>query len=205
MQPSAPPDIGDVIIRRMSHDDLDEALALSSAAGWNQRVEEWRLLLDIAPARSFAASAGNRIVGTAIGIDYGTFSWIAMMLVEPAFRGRGLGSRLLQSALDAVPAHTPVRLDATPAGRPLYRAHGFQDETVLTRWVAEMPRPAPGDAVGGGTGYAGCTVTARDLDDVAACDEPVFGGNRSVVLHWALDSAPQYAHGIARREANGRD
>src|SRR5215203_1478379 len=89
MPDRAAPDAGDVSVRRLTHDDVEDALALSSMAGWNQRVDEWRLLIDLAPAGSFAASIGNRIVGTAIGIDYGGFSWIAMMLVEPAYRGRG--------------------------------------------------------------------------------------------------------------------
>src|SRR5215213_8295044 len=82
MPDSAAPDGGDVSVRRLTHDDVEDALALSSMAGWNQRVDEWRLLIDLAAAGSFAASSGNRIVGTAIGIDYGGFSWIAMMLVE---------------------------------------------------------------------------------------------------------------------------
>ena len=56
------------------------------------------MLLQLAPAGSFAAVADDRIVGTAIGIDYGTFGWIAMMLVDPAWRGRGIGARLLEEA-----------------------------------------------------------------------------------------------------------
>ena len=75
------------------------------------------MLLQLAPAGSFAAVADDRIVGTAIGIDYGTFGWIAMMLVDPAWRGRGIGGRLLEEAIGAVPPDIPIRLDATPLGR----------------------------------------------------------------------------------------
>src|SRR5215218_2385453 len=204
MPDSAAPDAGDVSVRRLTHDDVEDALALSSMAGWNQRVDEWRLLIDLAPAGSFAASSGNRIVGTAIGIDYGGFSWIAMMLVEPAYRGRGLGRRLLQAALDAVPADTPVRLDATPVGRPLYRAHGFEDEATLTRWVAEAPIPVPDAGDQAGHAYAVRPLSADDLPGVAADDARVFGGSRRAVLQWALDGAPHYAHAIGRASAHGR-
>jgi GNAT superfamily N-acetyltransferase len=204
MPDCAAPDAGDISVRRLTHDDVEGALALSSTAGWNQRVDEWRLLIDLAPAGSFAASIRNRIVGTAIGIDYGAFSWIAMMLVDPAYRGRGLGRRLLQAALDAVPAHTPVRLDATPAGRPLYRAHGFEDEATLTRWVAETPIRVPEAADGAGNASAVRRLSADDLPGVAAFDARVFGGSRRAVLRWALDSAPHYAHAIGRASAYGR-
>jgi GNAT superfamily N-acetyltransferase len=200
----AAPDIGEVTVRRLTHDDVDDALALSSTAGWNQRVDEWRLLIDLAPAGSFAASIGNRIVGTAIGIDYGAFSWIAMMLVEPTYRGRGLGRRLLQAALDAVPADTPVRLDATPVGRPLYRAHGFEDEATLTRWVANAPIPVAATGDEAGNAYAVRRLSGDDLPGVAAMDARVFGGSRRGVLYWALASAPQYALAVGRTSAPRR-
>ena len=77
----------DPIIRPLTFEDLDDALRLSAAARWNQRLDDWRMLLQLAPAGAFAAvsdARGVSIVGTAIGIDYGAFAWIAMMLVDPA-------------------------------------------------------------------------------------------------------------------------
>jgi len=83
-------------------EDLAGALSLSTTAGWNQQLNDWRFLLRMAPAGAFAAIIDDRVVGTAIGIDYGGFAWIAMMLVDPHYRGRGLGRRLLEAAMDAV-------------------------------------------------------------------------------------------------------
>src|SRR4026208_2404456 len=96
-------DSTDAVIRLLSADDLDEAFGLSAVAGWNQRPAGWRMLLRLAPAGSFAAVASGRIVGTAIGIDYGTFGWIAMMLVDPGWRGRGIGAPVLGEGLGAAP------------------------------------------------------------------------------------------------------
>ena len=62
-----------------------------------------------------------------------------MMLVDPAYRGRGLGARLLERAMTALPPTLPIRLDATPLGRPLYQRFGFEDEVVLSRHVADAP------------------------------------------------------------------
>ena len=180
-------------IRLLTAGDLDDAFGLSAAAGWNQGLPDWRKLLQLAPAGSFAAVTERRVVGTAIGIDYGTFGWIAMMLVDPSLRGRGLGARLLEAAMDAVPADVPIRLDATPLGRPLYRRYGFEDEVMLTRHVAQ-PSRSPGDGAADHVSLPVRRLTSADLPRVTALDRQVFGADRGTVLEWALGGAPQYAH-----------
>lgn len=176
-------------IRRLTADDLGDALALSTAAGWNQQFADWALLRALAGRNALAAEHDGRVVGTALAIDYGRFAWIAMMLVEADWRGRGLGARLLESALAAVPAGLPVRLDATEAGRPLYRRHGFEDEDRLTRLVAPAARPRrePTQTV------AARPMTAADLPMIMRRDVEVFGGARRAAMAWALEQAPQYA------------
>jgi Acetyltransferase (GNAT) domain len=63
-------------------------------------------------------------------------AWLGMMLVAQAYRGRGIGKGLMRTAL----AHcqqrqiATVKLDATPAGRPLYDSLGFVPECEIERW-----------------------------------------------------------------------
>jgi GNAT superfamily N-acetyltransferase len=183
-------------IRHLTLDDLDDSLRLSSTAGWNQQHADWQMLLTIAPTGSFGAidHSNGQIVGTAIGIHYESFGWIAMMLVDPAYRGRGLGARLLEAAMNALPADIPIRLDATPMGRPLYQRFGFADETMLTRHVAAGAdrRSVVGDGPVGERDDAH-PLERTSLNAVASRDRDIFGGNRRVVLEWALQRAPQYA------------
>lgn len=179
-------------IKPLTLSDLDGALTLSTTIGWNQRAEDWRMLLHIAPDASFAAVANGRVVGTAIGIDYGPFGWIAMMLVDPAYRGRGLGAQLLERAMNALPPTLPIRLDATPLGRPLYQRFGFEDDVVLSRHVADAP--ASKDlVVPQAAGASIRPLTAAELPSVAEQDAHVFGGHRRRVIEWMMDSAPKYA------------
>jgi GNAT superfamily N-acetyltransferase len=196
----------DPIIRPLTFEDLDEALRLSTAVGWNQTLDDWRMLLRLAPAGAVAAVFDPRdpfIVGTAVGIDYGAFAWIAMMLVDPAYRGCGVGRRLLEAAMDAVPSNLPIRLDATPLGRPLYQRYGFEDEAALSRHVidhaslaeqrlARTP-PAP---------FAIQPLTDADLAIVVEQDCETFGGSRGAVLDWAFRSAPQYAYTVRSDNAD---
>ena len=175
-------------IRLLTGADVDAALALSASCGWNQRAEEWHMMLQIAPSGTFTASTPDGIVGTAIGIDYGNFGWIAMMLVNPAWRGRGLGARLLEAAMAAVPPELPIRLDATPLGRPLYERYGFVLESSLTRHV----RPA--DAGPDLASSADVRPLAEsDLAVVMRLDAQVSGAHRHVPLRWAFGDAPRYA------------
>jgi GNAT superfamily N-acetyltransferase len=189
--------MSDPIIRPLAFEDLDDALGLSTVVGWNQRFEDWQMLLRLAPAGALAAVLDSRIVGTAIGIDYGAFAWIAMMLVEPAYRGRGVGRRLLEAAMDAVPSNLPIRLDATPMGRPLYQRYGFEDEAALSRHVidhASAPRSRP-------VPFAVEPITDAGLAIVVEQDRETFGGLRGAVLDWAFHSAAQYAYTV--RSDNG--
>ncbi len=175
------------VIRTLAADRLEGAVGLSTTAGWNQRVDDWRMLLASAPGGCFAAWHGSHVVGTAIGIDYGGFGWIAMMLVDPAHRSRGLGRRLLEAAVGAIPASRPVRLDATPLGRPLYQSYGFEDEAMLTRLVAPAGRPATEAPPVGQVR----PLRPDDLTRIAPEDAAVFGGDRRAVLAWAREAAPK--------------
>ena len=66
-----------------------------------------------------------------------------------------------------------VKLDATPAGLPLYRRLGFEEEVLFERWIGNA---TPGDAA----------APARDLhttlDTVLPLDRAAFGADRSRLL-----------------------
>ena len=113
--------------------------------GWNQRA---RGLAHAHRARAVRqlrrASIDDRVVGTAIGIDYGHCGWIAMMLVAPGVprpwsRARGCSRRRWPQS------RRSCRFGSTrtPLGRPLYERHGFVLETSLTRHVRPAGAPAP--------------------------------------------------------------
>jgi GNAT superfamily N-acetyltransferase len=197
-----------VQIHRLTSDHLDGALALSTLMGWNQRLEDWRRLIELAPSGCFVALDAGRVIATAIGIDYRYCGWIAMMLVAPEHRGRGLGAGLLETAMAAIPADLPIRLDATPLGRPLYERHDFALETSLTRYVRtgarERPCPDQGaivrqthhqPATGAAPAIAGevSPLLPIDLPELARLDAGLFGGVRSGLLERLHDAGPEYA------------
>ena len=130
----------------MTEDDLPGADALRQLAGWNQRPEDWRRMLGFEPDGCFVAVRDEVVVGTVTTITYGrALAWIGMMLVHPDHRRQGIGHRLMRQALEYLRSRgvPVVKLDATPAGYPVYEKLGFVPEWSLTRWQQNSPMDPP--------------------------------------------------------------
>jgi ribosomal protein S18 acetylase RimI-like enzyme len=127
----------DLELRPMTEADLAGADDLRRLAGWNQTPEDWRRLLRLEPEGCFVAVQNGAIVGTVTTTTYGqALAWIGMMLIHPDLRRQGLGTRLMRRSLEYLQSRGVgcIRLDATPAGRPVYEKLGFVAEWTLTRW-----------------------------------------------------------------------
>jgi GNAT superfamily N-acetyltransferase len=179
--------------RDMTEADLEQGLALSRSAGWNQTLEDWRLLLSLGPGLFRVARRGSEVVASGGAVCYGgALAWICMILVAPAERGRGLGTLIFDDVLDRVRPLAgdgrlrAVGLDATPAGRGLYLQRGFADGPALVRLRVE-----PGATTRHPS--ARTPLAAAELDRVLEQDRSAFGADRSAVLRTLAASAPELA------------
>lgn len=121
-------------------------------------------------------------VATTSAIAAGPVGVVGNVIVREDYRRRGLGRVIMDAAVDWMRERgvRSVLLDATPAGRPLYRGMGFYGvERSYYAWglLRELDRPALRRIA---TGHARTAhrVSARDLSRVAALDEQAFGGDR---------------------------
>jgi len=138
-----------------------------------------------------AETADGTVVGTVTTARYeNRFSWVAMVLVDPDYRRRGIGTRLLNEAISLLHDGGTVRLDATPAGQPLYEKLGFRSEYALSRLECSAPAAAK---LGEGERRRARPMTDEDLSEVLERDREVFGADRSVLLASLRAGAPQYA------------
>jgi GNAT superfamily N-acetyltransferase len=190
----------------MTEADLADGLRLSRASGWNQTIEDWRLLLSLGPGLFRVAVLDGRVVAAGGAVRYGRdLAWICMILVEPEVRGHGLGTRIFDDVLGRVRRLVEeglvraVGLDATPLGRGIYLHRGFVDalprgagrppgKPDLVRMRAESPSAAVGEPPPHVSG-----LVPADLEAVLILDREVFGADRSAVLRWALARAPDLA------------
>lgn len=163
-------------IRLLSEADLGFADRVRQIAGWNQLPGDWRRFLALEPEGCFLAEVEGQPAGTATVTCYGTdLAWIGMVLVHPDFRRQGVGTALLEHAIQYLRENRGIRsvkLDATPEGQPLYEKLGFRAEWGLRRWRSGS-RP-DGQAVA----PAPVALSGASL----AFDREVFGADRSPLL-----------------------
>jgi GNAT superfamily N-acetyltransferase len=134
--------------------DIPAGMHLKKQAGWNQLEADWQRLLDLQPDGCFLAELDGARAGTVTTCRFGPVAWVAMLLVDPVFRRRGIGRALMCHALDALDTRgvLSVRLDATPMGRPLYESLGFASEHAHGARRRQARR-----VLDGATGSAGAT------------------------------------------------
>jgi len=174
----------------MTAEDIPAGLRLCRQSGWNQTARDWAQFLAVAPHGARVAVRDGSVIGSVATLPYeDRFGWIGMVLVDPAERGHGVGTRLLEEGL-ALLSDTCARLDATPAGRPLYAKLGFREEYGLARMQRHAGSGAPPSA------RRVRAMAAADLAAVGTFDREVFGADRSAMLRWLLEGAPEYARVI---------
>lgn len=176
----------------MTLQDIPAGLRLCRLSLWNQVEADWRCFFDSAGG-GWLAERDGEVVGTVAFLRYGhRLSWLSMMLVDPRARLAGIGSRLLEAALEALAEESCVRLDATPAGEPLYCRYGFVPEYGLTRakvTVAAERFRRSRDTVRASVRPIG----PGDLSEVFAKDGEIFGADRSALLASFYARAPELA------------
>lgn len=182
-------------IRPLTLADAGFGLQLSAQAGWNQTAADWRRCLDLEPEGCFVVELDGAPVGTTTVCTFGPVAWIALVLVEAAVRGRGIGTALMKHALAWLEGRgvRSIWLDATPLGQPVYERLGFEPEFTLSRYHG-TPRD-PGDVK---------VLTQLRSEHLAGCellDRSATGTVRTRLLARLIAEFPEAA-AVALRDGN---
>jgi GNAT superfamily N-acetyltransferase len=186
-----------MLLRTMTERDVAAGLRLNHLAGWNQTAADWHRFLNASPVGCFVAEIDERVCGTATTISYqDRFAWIGMVLVDPEYRKRGVGTQLLRKSVEYLEQRgiATMKLDATPQGQPIYADMGFETEYQIERWI--LTRPAVKIAKPETSSFA--PLTKEQLALILASDRDVFGADRSRLLRSLHDEAPEFAMCISR-------
>ena len=173
-------------LRVMTEQDIPGGVRLNTVVGWNQTEADWERFLAASRNGCFAMDDKGKIVGTAATFPFESrFAWISMVLVDPDYRNQGIGTSLLRRAIEylddtGIPT---LKLDATPAGKPLYKKLGFVTEYEIDRWVLKR-------TVTDKSTQQSVVTTPEKLSEVLEFDRVTFGADRSALLRSLNERAP---------------
>lgn len=175
------PDTIDLVAFDESH--LDDAVLLSREAGWPHRREDWAMHLTF--SRGFVARQGDAVVGTAMMTPFADgFATINMVIVAAAMRGRGLGRRLMDAALQAC-GERECGLVATADGLPLYEKLGFRATHEIRQHQGHLHAEMPASIAASDMAWA----HASDFAAIADLDRQALGLDRRALLRRLADTA----------------
>jgi GNAT superfamily N-acetyltransferase len=183
-------------LRTMTKSDIPSGMRLKEIAGWNQTAEDWMRFLDTNEGGCFIAEVDGKVRGTVTTIAYEKrFAWVGMVLVDPEYRGKGLGTKLLEIAIECLlnAKIASIKLDATPQGMPLYEKLGFQCEYEIERWILKR---TPEMAAQTDENPSRQAISERVLEMILAEDREVFGSDRSQLLKSLRQSAPEFTGAV---------
>ena len=189
-------------IRPMTKADIPLGMRLKEQNGWNQLEADWQRQFELQSDGCFVADIDGAGVGTACGCSFGSVAWIAMVLVDSTCRNRGIGSALLRRVIDYLDNSgvTSIRLDATPAGQPVYEKLGFFAEFDLVRYGGKI---SPNETAVTKTDCRIEMATAADLPAILELDRQVTGTDRERLLQRQFQEYPEEMRVV--RGTNGVD
>lgn len=177
-------------LRKMTSSHLDDLMRLKDAEGWNQLEEDWELLINYEKSINLVAIQDDNIVGSITAINYdSTVVWIGMMLVARDYRGRGISKLLLNDVIEKSKKVSSIKLDATPAGKPVYLKLGFVCEKRLFR----MTNPSFSTLVTKAYTPTPVLITHQVLPEIISLDKMIFGAGRSELIKRLYQRYPELA------------
>nr|WP_320051003.1 GNAT family N-acetyltransferase [uncultured Desulfuromonas sp.] len=147
---------------------------LAERQGWDVPHNE----LSFYPQRSstycYALKSSDQVQGFVTAVLHGQTAWIGNLIIDPVFRGQGLGAYLFDFILQQLwsAGASSIWLTASNQGRPLYERRGFElvDEMVRLRVK--------------GTGHATLNgqLTSAALQQLSVSDSVAWGDSRTEML-----------------------
>ncbi|MCC8392160.1 GNAT family N-acetyltransferase [Paraburkholderia sp. MMS20-SJTR3] len=162
------------IVRTMTAAEVPLAIEWAANEGWNPGRDDARCFRAADPGGFFVGELHGEPVASISAVAYDAhFGFIGLYIVRPEFRGKGLGLRLWQHAMDYLGGRN-VGLDGVVAQQANYRKSGFQ--------LAHRNIRFQGVAHGAPASAAITDLSTVPFDQLAAYDRRWFPAARADFL-----------------------
>jgi predicted GNAT family N-acyltransferase len=135
-------------------------------------------LYKLNPSGCFVAEVKGKKIGHVFSVRYGELGWIGFLIVRAEYRTKGVGTSLMQKAIDHLLSHgvETIKLEAVPKIADIYRKLGFVDEYDSLRFLGKIRKLTS-------TINSNVQLLERNmLKEIAKFDTHYFGADRSKVL-----------------------
>lgn len=167
-----------VAIVTMSPAQVPYAIQLAAAEGWNPGLHDATSFHAADPEGFLMAELEGEPVGCISAVAYpGHFGFIGLYIVEPEYRGCGIGRALWRQAMQRL-SGANIGLDGVVAMQETYARSGFKLAYRNVRYAAShLPSPGPLP-----DGVRMVPATEVPFDDVRAFDRRYFPADREAFL-----------------------
>mgnify|MGYP000427396230 CR=1 FL=1 len=196
----------EIYIRNFTEDDIDFAVELIRIERWNYLPVDIKRLLEYEPNGCFVAEKNNKRVGFIFTISYdralksgykSRIGWIALLIIHPTYRRRGIGTALTKHAMDYLYniGANSIWLHSDKNAVRFYQKLGFEilGETLRLKMKSEALRDADIFTVEQDID----PLNKDDLEKIAQFDALYFGANRLEVLKRLYRDYPHFCY-VAR-------
>jgi len=184
----------EVSIERMTRSEVDVALKWAQIEGWNPGIHDAECFYHADPDGFYAAKLDGEIVGTISIVKYSKdFAFEGLYIVKPEFRGRGIGLKLQNFALN-VCKDSNLGLDGVVAMQQKYELDGFRFAHNNTRYAGIAKREQSNQCV---------PIQRQNFGEIASFDLECFAADRTRFLDcWLLQN--DAARMLTRDEVTGK-
>lgn len=123
--------------------DLDRICAWLATAYWADTRDGATIARSLATSRPYGVYApdGTQVALARAVTDFAVIAWIGDVIVDPAWRGKGIGTWMMRGVVDDLVAHgVPRIMLATNDAHEVYRRVGFTTLRSPERWMERDTR-----------------------------------------------------------------
>ncbi len=166
--------MGTLQIETMSREQIDFAVDLAAAEGWNPGLDDAECFYRSDPEGFLLGRLDRRPIGCISATSYqGLFGFIGFYIVIPELRGKGYGIQLWRAAMKRLEGHN-IGLDGVVDQQANYAKSGFQLAYRNIRYEGTKHESA--------RDQHSIPIHARHLDQVEAIDRRLFPARRTAFL-----------------------
>ena len=192
-------------VRTLGAHELPWVMDLAAAEGWNPGLHDAAAFFAADPQGFLAVEVAGESVGCISAVRYGgdergkgDFGFIGLYILQPAWRGRGLGMAMWKAGMARLAGCT-VGLDGVPAQQANYQRSGFALAWRNARFEGRVPAAA--SIAQTANSAALVPLAAVDFDRLCADDRRVFPAPREAFLRSWIEQSD--AVGLALPTAGG--